>query len=235
MLFLVPPRTAGVAFTTRLGGSSGGPYSGLNLGTATSDDPAKVRANRERVARALGVSEDWALLKQVHGNSVVKVNTGVRFATLTYEADALLMRPTGVPAAVVAADCLPIALVGGEERGVVHAGWRGLCAGVIETAVTAFEGGRPTAWIGPSIGPCHYQVGAEVVDTFRSANPESPEFWTSDGDRFRFDLRAAARWVLRKAGAQVDDDDPPCTFCDSRFYSFRRDGETGRHAVVVWR
>jgi YfiH family protein len=174
-------------------------------------------------------------MKQVHGNTVVKVETGVRFATLRYEADALLMRPAGVPAAVAAADCLPIALVGPEESGVVHAGWRGLCSGVIETALTEFEGGKPTAWIGPSIGPCHYQVGAEVVEAFARSNPGAPDFWTTDGDRFRFDLRAAARWVLRKAGAEVDDYEPPCTFCDTRFYSYRRDGETGRHAVVVWR
>lgn len=152
------------------------------------------------------------------------------------EGDALATSATGIPLAVMAADCLPVALVGEESSAVAHAGWRGLCAGVLEAAMAKFApGDRPVAWIGPSIGPCHYQVGAEVVDTFRSANPEAPEFWTSDGDRFRFDLRAAARWVLRKAGAQVDDDDPPCTFCDSRFYSFRRDGETGRHAVVVWR
>lgn len=235
MLFLVPPRTAGVAFTTRLGGSSGGPYSGLNLGTATADDPDKVRANRERVARALGVSAEWVSLKQIHGTGVVEVADLAGCGT-GQEGDALSTSAPGIPLAVMAADCLPIALAGDETSAVAHAGWRGLCAGVLEAAVAKFApGDPPVAWIGPSIGPCHYQVGAEVVDTFRSANPEAPEFWASDGDRFRFDLRAAARWVLRKAGAQVDDDDPPCTFCDSRFYSFRRDGETGRHAVVVWR
>lgn len=152
------------------------------------------------------------------------------------EGDALATAAPGIPIAVMAADCLPVALVGRESSAVAHAGWRGLCAGVLEAAVKKFSpDDPPAAWIGPSIGPCHYQVGAEVVDTFRSANPDSEDFWTADGDCFWFDMRAAARWVLRKAGAQVDGDDPPCTFCDSRFYSFRRDGETGRHAVVVWR
>lgn len=152
------------------------------------------------------------------------------------QGDALATSARGTPVAVMAADCLPVALVGSRSSAVAHAGWKGLCAGVLQAAIKTFApDDPPKAWIGPSIGPCHYQVGSEVVDTFAGANPDAPEFWTADGDRFRFDMRAAARWVLRRAGAEVDDYEPPCTFCDSRFYSYRRDGETGRHAVVVWR
>ncbi|HEX2052208.1 MAG TPA: peptidoglycan editing factor PgeF [Actinomycetota bacterium] len=233
MLFLVPPRTAGVAFTTRSGGSSVGPYAGLNLGNSTKDDPDTVRANRRRVARALGVPEVWGELRQVHGSEVREVESAQELETLC-RADALVVRAPGVPVAVFAADCLPVALVSDRMWGVAHAGWRGLSSGILDRAVRAFDGQPVQAWIGPSIGPCHYQVGPEVVEAFRASYPGSPEFWQPDGDLLRFDLRAAARWVLRRCGVTVEDYDPPCTFCDARFYSYRRDGETGRHAVVVW-
>lgn len=220
-------------FTTRPGGSSTGPYSGLNLSTATADDPDRVRANRQRAARALDIPAEWVSLKQVHGAEVVEV-TGSEMGT--EDGDALITSASGVPIAVMAADCLPVALIGQSTSAVAHAGWRGLCAGVLQSAVGAFPETAPRAWIGPSIGPCHYQVGSEVVDAFRAANPEAPEVWQPDGDRrFSFDLRAAARWLLRRAGAEVEEYDPPCTYCDPRFYSFRRDGLTGRHAAVVWR
>lgn len=174
-------------------------------------------------------------LKQVHGTGVVEV-LGAEDCEVGRQGDALAVFAPGAPIAVMAADCLPVALVGSRSSAVAHAGWRGLCAGVLQAALDTFsQDDAPKAWIGPSIGPCHYQVGPEVVDAFSRSNPDAPRFWAADGDRFRFDLRAAARWVLRKAGAEVDDSEPPCTFCDSRFYSYRRDGETGRHAVVVWR
>jgi YfiH family protein len=200
---------------------------------ATADDPERVRANRERVARALDIPAEWVSLKQVHGAEVVEV-TGVQSGGGRH-GDALCTSAPGVPIAVMAADCLPVALVSERTSAVAHAGWRGLCAGVLEAAVGRFAGDNPTAWIGPSIGPCHYQVGSEVVEAFTRSYPGSPEFWVTDGSRFRFDLRAAGRWVLRRAGARVEEDEPPCTLCDQRFFSFRRDGETGRHAVVVWR
>lgn len=191
------------------------------------------------MARALGIPERWGELKQVHGAAVHKLDNGFRdFDPGAWlEADALLVRGADAPVAVFAADCLPVALVSPELAGVAHAGWRGLAAGILDFAVGGFTGeGSVTAWIGPSIGPCHYQVGGEVVEAFQGAYPAAPEFWEVDGDRFRFDLRAAARWVLRRAGATVPEYDPPCTYCDDRFYSYRRDGGvTGRQAVVVWR
>ena len=203
------------------------------MGMFTGDDPGKVRANRRRVARALGIPPEWASLKQVHGAEVVEVMKAASMSGAS--GDALTTATTSTPLAVLAADCLPVALTAPTLSAVAHAGWRGLCVGVLEAAVSRFRGEAPQAWIGPSIGPCHYQVGPDVVEAFRQANPESPAFWEPDGDRFRFDLRAAARWVLRRAGARVEEYEVPCTFCDQRFYSFRRDGETGRHAVVVWR
>ncbi len=210
-----------------------GPYSSLNLGTATEDDPERVRANRRRVARALDIPAEWVSLKQVHGTDVVEVKGLKGFQRRS--GDALCTSAPRTPIAVMAADCLPVALVGRSSSAVAHAGWRGLCAGVLQRAVATFGEDAPRAWIGPSIGPCHYQVGTEVVEAFRATNPDTPDFWESNGSGFRFDLRSAARWVLSRAGALVEDSQPPCTFCDDRFYSFRRDGETGRHAVVVWR
>lgn len=235
LLFLIPPEAAGVAFTSRAGGSSVGPYSGLNLSAATSDEPDRVRANRQRVARALGISPEWRSLKQVHGAHVVKVD-GLDPPGREVEGDVLFAGVPETPVAVMAADCLPVALVGRRASAAAHAGWRGLCAGVLEAAVSTFDREAPAAWIGPSIGPCHYQVDEALINRFRARYPESPEFWSADGSsHFRFDLRAAARWILRRAGATVGDHEPPCTYCDSRFYSYRRDGDTGRHAVVVWR
>lgn len=184
------------------------------------------------MARALDIPAEWTSLKQVHGAEVVEV---VGMQSGGGHGDALHTAAVETPIAVMAADCLPVALVGDGSVAVAHAGWRGLSAGVLDSVVASLDGDQPEAWIGPSIGPCHYQVGEEVVAAFSKAYPGAPEFWTADGSHFRFDMRAAARWVLRMAGARVEDYDPPCTFCDQRFYSYRREGETGRHAVVVWR
>lgn len=194
-----------------------------------------MTANRRAVSQALEIPSDWAAVHQVHGAQTVKVERGSVDELTARDADAIVTSAAGLPLAVMIADCLPIALQGEASSGVVHAGWRGLCSGVIDSAVEALAEPRPRAWIGPSIGPCHYEVGREVVERFKSSYAGSPTFW-EDGHRgIRFDLRAAARWVLRIAGAVVDDDDPPCTACDQRFYSYRRDGETGRQAGLVWR
>ncbi|MGQ0678055.1 MAG: polyphenol oxidase family protein [Actinomycetota bacterium] len=237
-----------MVFTLRLGGFSCGRYAELNLATHTGDDPECVRANREKLSDLLGIRPDWAVPDQVHGCTVVAVSDlagscdDVVAARAEYfcstgaraRADAVVVDLAARPVAVMVADCLPIALVGPTRRAVVHAGWRGLCSGVVEAAIDAL-GEFPRAWIGPAIGPCHFEVGADVIDAFRNSYPEMPtEYWTKRGGSRYFNLPGAARWVLRRAGAEVDDDESPCTWCDDRLFSYRRDGITGRQAVVAW-
>lgn len=224
-----------MAFTTRTGGSSEGPYGGLNLSYSTGDEPDRVSANRYSVSRALGIPDQWFCTRQVHGNRTVRADHKSAMALSNHDADAIVTTVSNRPMAVLVADCLPIALAGRDSSSVVHAGWRGLCSGVIESAVSILGEARPRAWIGPSIGPCHYQVGAEVIERFRAAYPDSPTFWHSTEAGTFFDLPAAGRWVLKMAGAVVEDQDLVCTSCDERFFSYRRDGTTGRQAVLVWR
>lgn len=230
----MPAGRVGVAFTSRPGGLSEGPFSGLNLALHTGDNPVHVRANRQKVSAALGLDSRWAVPRQVHGCRAVAVSA--LELGMEKEADAVTADVPGVPAAVMVADCIPIALVGEERSTVAHAGWRGLCSGVIEQAVHSNGGRDLEAWIGPCIGPCHFEVGQDVVDAFSNAYPAAPAFWDQRVGRLHFNLPAAARWVLGRAGVYVaDGDDPPCTFCNSNLYSFRRDGVTGRQAVLVWR
>lgn len=250
---LLAPPVPGVAFTTRLGGASSPPFASLNLGYSTGDSPACVTLNRGLVSRALGVCSRWATVSQVHGADVVVAGPDGQGRTGPRRADAVVTACRSFPLAVLAADCVPIALVAPGCVGAVHAGWRGLCAGVVESAVAAMSqavaaapedhDARPTrrcpsgvqAWIGPSIGPCHYEVGPDVPRRFGQSHPNAPDFTRCTEGVVRFDLREAARWLLTSAGATVlNVDDPPCTWCDPRFYSHRRDGRTGRHALLVW-
>jgi YfiH family protein len=202
-------------FTTRRGGVSEGPFASLNLGLWTDDDAATVDANRERVRAAAG-AERLAQGRQVHGTRVVVDGQGIE------DADGQATTARGVAAIVLVADCLPVALAGPERVGVVHAGWRGLAAGVLETGVAAT--GAVAAAIGPGIGPCCYEVGDEVRAIFGTSERT-------------LDLKAIARERLRAAGVEMIHDCGLCTACDvERFFSHRRDhGVTGRQAGLAWR
>lgn len=226
-----------VVFTNRLGGSSGAPFDSLNLGLLTKDDRSNVEKNRKLVSEDLSISERWAHARQVHEAEAVQIGkadlTGAR-----PRADALITKEIGLPVAVFAADCVPIALIGRDVVGAVHAGWRGLARGVIDSAVKMARPNGPaepmTAVMGPSIGPCHYEVGPEVPERFRRRYPSAPEFSSQVRKKLHFDLWGAARWQLSRAGVSITQNDPPCTMCESRFYSYRREGETGRQALIVW-
>lgn len=194
-----------------------------------------MSANRLAVSRALGICPEWASAHQVHGGRTIRAHAETAASLSQHDADAIVTSASNLPMAVLVADCLPIALVGRDSSSVAHAGWRGLCSGVIESALATVGESGPRAWIGPSVGPCHYQVGAEVIERFRTAYPESPKLWKATEDGIFFDLPAAGRWVLNRAGAVVEDQEPVCTVCDERFFSYRREGTTGRQAVLVWR
>jgi polyphenol oxidase len=202
-------------FTTRRGGVSEGPYASLNLGLWTDDDPGCVQLNRERVQVQAGASR-LAQGRQVHGTRVVVDAHGVE------EADGQVTTARGVAAVVLVADCLPVALVGRDAAGVVHAGWRGLAGGVLEEGVAAC--GAVAAAIGPGIGPCCYEVGDDVRAVFGTSEPT-------------LDLKAIARARLEAAGVGEVHDCGLCTSCDAeRFFSHRRDrGVTGRQAGLAWR
>jgi purine-nucleoside/S-methyl-5'-thioadenosine phosphorylase / adenosine deaminase len=202
-------------FTTRRGGVSEGPYASLNLGLWTDDDAGRVRDNRERVRVEVGASR-LAQGRQVHGTRVVVDGQGIE------EADGQVISGRGVAAVVLVADCLPVALAGPERVGVVHAGWRGLAAGVLEAGVEAT--GAVCAAIGPGIGPCCYEVGDDVRAVFGTSERT-------------LDLKAIARTRLEAAGVRDIHDCGLCTSCDAeRFFSHRRDrGVTGRQAGLAWR
>jgi YfiH family protein len=204
-------------FTTRLGGVSEGPYASLNVGLLTDDDPERVAANRERVRAHVGARR-LAQGRQVHGTRVVVDGEGGE------DADGQVTTRPGVAAIVLVADCLPVALVGPDAAGVVHAGWRGLAAGVLEAGVAALGEGPVAAAIGPGIGPCCYEVGDDVRAVFGTGE-------------HTLDLKAQARARLQAAGVTEIHDCGLCTACDpQRFFSHRRDnGVTGRQAGLAWR
>lgn len=221
--------------TTRSGGVSRGPWASLNLGEHCGDELANVRANRSLLDRHLPASPLW--LRQVHGVRTVRHEGGARQPP---EADAAVAYEADRVCAVLTADCLPILLCdrAGSRVAVAHAGWRGLAAGVLEAAVAALGGvpGDLLAWLGPAIGPGAYEVGRDVVSAFAArSGPDFSAAFAPSGDRWRLDLYAAARLELAHAGVRSVHGGGLCTYSDpGRFYSFRRDGVTGRMASLIW-
>jgi YfiH family protein len=234
------PGNVKALFTTRNGGKSNGPYTSLNLGDHVGDDFTIVKQNRALLRRILPSEPQW--LKQVHGTIPVEVDGNN--CTLPREGDAAFTRYADNVCAVLVADCLPILLCdhAGTVVGVIHAGWRGIAAGVIESTVskisrTAGISTRLMAWLGPAIGPRHFEVGEEVRQAFIKHDKNSaPAFLPHHGDGKWFaDLFLLARQRLMKAGITEIYGGGECTFSDpARFFSFRRDGYTGRMAGLIW-
>lgn len=230
------------AFTERTGGRSRAPYASLDLALHTGDAPEAVAENRARVAGALGMAAP-VIGEQVHGARLVRVGearagAGWSSPEPVAGADGLVATRRGLPLAVLTADCLPIALVSPSEGRVVavHAGWRGLAAGILDHAVSAF--GRPggvRAAIGPAIGPCHYEVGEDVALAVAAGSEAGAVTDRRDGRLF-LDLPGTAARVLRRAGIRHADRAEECTACEAdRFFSHRRDGVTGRQAMIAMR
>jgi polyphenol oxidase len=232
----VPPGVR-VISSLRIGGMSEGRYASLNLSDHVQDDAAKVAINRQMLSNAAALPEEPSWLKQVHGVSVVNLDEPVTDPT----ADASVTRQAGRVCAILTADCLPVMLAArsGVAVGAIHAGWRGLAAGVIETAVAGLglPGEEIQAWLGPSIGPEHFEVGTEVRGAFVSADAEAElAFKPNVRGRFQADLRLLARQRLERLGLRHIYGGEACTYADSqRFFSHRRDGQTGRQATLIWR
>lgn len=236
----------GALMTTRAGGVSPPPWDHLNLGRGSGDSPAAVARNRRLVADTIGATPVY--LKQVHGDRVVRIG-GAAADAPPEAADGSWTDEPGVACTVMVADCLPVLLAAphGRAVGAAHAGWRGLAAGVIERCALALCEAAPceprdlVAWLGPCIGPDAFEVGADVLAAFGVTPSPAP------GARFRYQPRAdgSPRWRADLAGLARDrlgalgvsrvGGGHWCTVQDrSRFFSFRRDGVTGRMAAAVW-
>jgi YfiH family protein len=228
---------ARIAFTTRLGGVSGGSFASLNLGFATTDDPAAVAENRLRALAAAGADAERSVcLRQRHGTAVIEAGApaggGYLDAATTWpEGDALVTSEPGLALIAHGGDCLTAALVAssGERLAVVHAGWRGLAAGVLEAAAARIGPGF-SAVVGPGAGPCCYVVGEDV------AGPLRGRFGDDVVGAGRADLATCARRALERAGADEVVVAGLCTICDpGHFHSHRRDGAgSGRQAVIAY-
>jgi YfiH family protein len=234
----VPARVKAVT-TTRRGGVSQAPFDTLNLATHVGDDPTAVAANRSALVEALGLSNEPCWLEQVHGTGVAALHE-MNLTSMPPKADASTTMTPGQVCAVLTADCLPVLFCdrAGTQVAAAHAGWRGLAAGVLEAAVAAME--VPTqdifAWLGPAIGPAAFEVGDEVRQAFVDRDQGAAETFLPQGQgHWLADIYRLARQRLQAIGVNTVFGGGLCTYQDStRFYSYRRDGVTGRMASVIW-
>jgi polyphenol oxidase len=238
------PAPAGVRAlsTLRGGGVSAVPYASLNLGGHVGDAPEAVAQNRRTLAAAAGLPSEPAWLAQIHGVEVVDLDAVRHQGTsgLPPPADSAFTRRVGRVCAILTADCLPILLAAdsGDLVAAAHAGWRGLAGGVIEATVRALgvEPARLMAWLGPAIGPQHFEVGPEVRDALLQGDLGAQEAFVPNArGRFMADLAALARRRLVSLGVDRIYGGGHCTFSDGvRYFSHRRDGITGRQATLIW-
>jgi YfiH family protein len=220
-----------VAFTTRVGGVSEGPYASLNLGRKSGDDVERADENRRIACAAIGADvEKLALNYQVHSARVVRAVAAKRGE----HADGLWTDEPSLPILAMSADCLPVAVARVDRSdpaiAVLHVGWRGLLAGIVATGADALGSGTLAAAIGPGIGPCCYEVGEEVAAPFRERFGDDV---VRDG---RLDLWTSAARALRAAGVEHVHRFDRCTACEPEaFFSHRRDaGRTGRQGVIAY-
>jgi YfiH family protein len=222
--------------TFRTGGVSEAPYESLNLGDHVGDMAGCVTENRRRLAAAAGLPDEPVWLEQVHGSHVADLDAlgGIG------PADASMTRQAGRVCAILTADCLPV-LLAADTGGLVaaaHAGWRGLALGVVEATVHALKvpPGRLMAWLGPAIGPKHFEVGPEVREELLRADAGGESaFLPNERGRFMADLAKLVRRRLTTLGVGRIYGGGECTFAaGDRYFSHRRDGVTGRQATLIW-
>ena len=220
--------------TTRHGGISAAPYDSFNLGMHVGDAPLAVAHNRQLLAPLMPSEPVW--LEQVHGTVVANADA----AECRVQADACIARQRGSVCVVMTADCLPVLLCdeAGTVVGAVHAGWKGLAAGVIEATVRemAVEPRRLMAWLGPAIGPDAFEVGDEVRMAFVAADPKAAAaFVPGQSGKWFADIYALARLRLDALGIKRIYGGDRCTYRErEQFFSYRRDGVTGRMGSFVW-
>jgi YfiH family protein len=240
------PRGVHAFVTTRAGGQSSGGWSSFNLAQHAGDEPVAVKANRDLLLAQLRAETGLQVpavqwVTQVHGTRVFHAGSAVLPAP---EADAVYARGSPLAIGVLTADCLPVLFTSddGREIAVAHAGWRGLLGGVLEAAVDSFHA-RPaaiSAWLGPAIGPCHFEVGPEVRAAFlarteaQDLSATEAAFVPGEPGKWLADLYALARVRLRTHGLINIEGQPVCTVCHhERFYSYRKRPVTGRFASLI--
>ncbi|AUX94520.1 purine nucleoside phosphorylase YfiH [Mixta gaviniae] len=230
------PASVRACSTTRAGGVSAAPWDSLNLGDHVGDRPEDVLANRTRLQKmaALPAMPYW--LEQVHGTDVVRLDGQ---PTAMRRADAVWSNQPGAVCAVMTADCLPVLFCSfdGKEIAAAHAGWRGLCAGVLENTLRQFSAPAEAihVWLGPAIGPDAFEVGPEVRDAFMAHDPAAQHAFRASGAKFYADLWLLARQRLTTQGVTSISGGGRCTWQESaQFFSWRRSGTTGRMASLIW-
>jgi YfiH family protein len=223
--------------TSRMGGVSVPPWASFNLGDHVGDDPAHVAVNRARLRQQLPAEPGW--LKQVHSAHVVELGRDP-----DRQADAAFTRQPGQVCAVLTADCLPVLFCdrSGSVVAAAHAGWRGLAKGILEATVTAMRvpPGEILAWMGAAIGPQAFEVGDEVRQAFVERHPAAAAAFVAQSasgaaPKWLADIYRLARVRLEHAGVKAVYGGGRCTFSEmDSFYSYRRDGVTGRMAALIW-
>ena len=231
----VPPTVRAVS-TLRSGGVSQPPFESLNLARHVGDDPRSVSENRRRLSQALQLPDEPFWLQQVHGKQVARLVAG----QVTPTADASFTHEVGKICVVMTADCLPVLFCtrNGDRVAAAHAGWRGLVGGVLEATIKSLDcpPSRLLAWLGPAISSKSFEVGDEVYDAFATRNASNAScFVRNDNQRWQADLQGLARNELQRLGVLNIFNEAACTVNDvSRFFSYRRDGRTGRMASMIW-
>lgn len=233
-----PPNVRAAVTTRRIAGQSRAPFDVFNLGSRCGDAAESVVANRAALTQVLDLPSAPRWLRQVHGIDVLEAGaTGYGDEPA---ADAVIARDAGVVLAILTADCLPVLFCAddGSAIAAAHAGWRGLAGGVIEATIARIgvPGSRLLAWLGPAIAASSYEVGAEVRAAFVDAQPAAASaFVQTHPAHWHCDLYALARQRLAAAGVTRVHGGGFDTFSDARFYSYRRERETGRFASLIWR
>ena len=238
--FLIPdwpaPTTIGALVSTRIGGVSRAPYQAFNLALHVGDKAARVLDNRQQLQSLPGAQARFQWLNQIHGAQVVQALPEREAQT----ADALYSRDPEVVCAILTADCLPVFFCAADGRQVAlaHAGWRGLAAGIVENTLNAFPmpAREVLVWLGPAIGSQHFEVGNDVRDAFLSVSSLLAEAFVAVRQNYWLaDIYRLATLRLKMCGVEAIYGGEYCTFTDKeRFYSYRRDGTTGRMASLIW-
>jgi YfiH family protein len=237
--WLAPPNVHAFVTTRHLPGNSQPPYDAFNLGLRSGDDEAVVRANRALLERALKLPASPRWLHQVHGDRSLRLTEELFDGEQM--ADAAFTTQPNIVLAILTADCLPVLVAArdGSEIAAIHAGWRGLAAGILESTITRLRArtDQLLVWLGPAIGAASYEVGDEVRTTFVATSDEAALAFTATlPGRWRCDLYELARQKLRAIGIEAISGGDFDTLNDARFYSYRRDGvRSGRFASVIWR
>ncbi len=222
--------------TTRSGGLSQANYLSLNPASHVNDDDHAVTANRLLIQRTLGLASQPHWLNQYHSTRILDLD----HKNSDTKADGSTTTRAGVVCAVMTADCLPVLLTDreGQRIAAIHAGWRGLAAGVLEAAVRQFSDDQDIlAWLGPAIGPDNFEVGAEVIEQLSTGGVSGTDWYkeSTDNRKWLVDLYKLASIRLQNAGVTELSGGGYCTFSDEkRFFSYRRQGDCGRMATLIW-